>query len=368
MNPSEPSPHKIGILGAAGTIGSIIATTLLEQGFPPPQLLLGDPREGLFQSGSFSLSLIASANEVMAQADIVVLCIKPQVWKTLLLPYRNGQIIVSPMAGIAIETIREAGLAQGAHIKIARFMPNTACRIGQGLIGSFAPDLSAEEFSMIKGLYASGELIQVNSEDDLNKMTVPASAIAFYFYIVELLEHICLEAQLPSKESLQTILEGCLESLKSATDGGVNTKGHDLEALLQNAFCIVYLKALELAGIDPALIEQTPIAQQRQKTVSTLEMALHKIVKDLAGTPDSLKAVSRTATHSFIKALRDFFIQNHFSIEQADLIAKQTVKGAYGLMTEPEARSAAILRTNVTSKGGTTEAGLKALGLLLSQL
>jgi pyrroline-5-carboxylate reductase len=360
MNPSEPSPHKIGILGAAGTIGSIIATTLLEQGFPPPQLLLGDPREGLFQSGSFSLSLIASANEVMAQADIVVLCIKPQVWQTLNLPYRNGHIIVSPMAGISVETIRQA---TDAHIKIARFMPNTACRIHQGLIGSWNPDLNSQEFALIKGLYTNGELIEVKTEDDLNKITVASSGIAFYFYMIELFEQIALEVGIPLAEASPFILEGCLKALHSPQEESTNpTDAASLTSTLQNAFCIVYLKALELAGTPALVIQETAIAKQQKKWAAALQKQA-PIPSTSATNIENLKQSVELATLTFIAALKDFFIENSFTPTQAILMAKQTVRGAYGLLTEPNARAAATLRINVTSKGGTTEAGLKALGL-----
>ena len=63
----------------------------------------------------------------------------------------------------------------------------------------------------------------------------------------------------------------------------------------------------------------------------------------------------------FIEALTNAAIKNGMSADMAEIAARQTIIGAAALANHENATTPQTLRENVTSKGGTTQAGLEVL-------
>jgi pyrroline-5-carboxylate reductase len=120
--------------------------------------------------------------------DIIVLATKPQDVGAVyagLKPYiRPEQIIISIMAGISIQTMKD-------HLgteKIVRCMPNLPCQIGAGVTG-FMLDKSIgqdESSFIIRLLQSTGVAIRLSDEDKLNAVTaLSGSGPAYVFYFMQ---------------------------------------------------------------------------------------------------------------------------------------------------------------------------------------
>ncbi|WP_066803742.1 pyrroline-5-carboxylate reductase [Moraxella oblonga] len=126
-----------------------------------------------------------NAHTLIAGADVVVLCVKPQVAKEVapsLLPYLFDKLILSVMAGIGVDKLSRYF---GSH-KIVRAMPNLPASVGHGATGLFA-NVGDDDKMLAQLIMASvGLTVWVDDEDKLHAVTaVAGSAPAYFFYILE---------------------------------------------------------------------------------------------------------------------------------------------------------------------------------------
>ena len=120
--------------------------------------------------------------------DLIVLAVKPQDISSLLGSIRefidSQQLILSIMAGIKIQTIKEGLNAS----KIIRAMPNLPAQIGVGMtVYTSSPDVTRIELVTVQNLLsASGKTIYVEREEMINAATaISGSGPAYVFYFMQ---------------------------------------------------------------------------------------------------------------------------------------------------------------------------------------
>ena len=108
-------------------------------------------------------------------ADIIFIAVKP---------HHAEQLLVSIMAGVTIQTIKET---TGLH-KIIRAMPNLPAQIGKGLTSYVAsPEVSRIELLTIESLLdTTGKSILVKDENYIDASTgISGSGPAYVFYFMQ---------------------------------------------------------------------------------------------------------------------------------------------------------------------------------------
>ena len=134
---------KIAIIGA-GNMGSAIARGLAQGDLVPPEnITVSNPSEAKLQALQRDIpGLRTTASNVKAagDADLVILCVKPWVVDDVLLelPWRDGQILASVVAGRSISSLAAILSAKGPlapmpNLTFFRIVPNTAAAIGQSM-------------------------------------------------------------------------------------------------------------------------------------------------------------------------------------------------------------------------------------------
>ncbi len=126
--------------------------------------------------------------ECLPQSDMVFIAVKPYHTEELFAKMKDlvrpDQIIVSLVAGLKIETIKEQ-LGVG---KIVRTMPNLPAKVGKG-VTSFTESLevSRVELLMVRNLLdTTGTSIHVSTEDFIDKSTgISGSGPAYVFYFMQ---------------------------------------------------------------------------------------------------------------------------------------------------------------------------------------
>lgn len=162
--------QKVLIIGGTGWIGHSFAKRFLETELLPQEQLLVANQSG--KSGIFAdYPDVTVSNDVaalVAQADIVVLAVRPQQLASLGCDLA-GKLTISVMAGTSIESIKSAVNAD----KVIRTMPNAACELGQSYTPYFASEMvDAADIELLESLLAAvGEYAAVDSEDALNFLT-----------------------------------------------------------------------------------------------------------------------------------------------------------------------------------------------------
>lgn len=131
--------------------------------------------------------LPAQADEIIKQADVVVLSVKPQVMAEVcqdVMPHLSDQLVLSVAAGLSVQTLKKM---LGGYQRIVRSMPNLPLAIGLGATGLYALNVDLDDKDLADAIMgASGITIWVDDEQLMHTVTaVAGSAPAYFFYLLE---------------------------------------------------------------------------------------------------------------------------------------------------------------------------------------
>ena len=172
-----------------GNMANAILGGLLREGLAPKQVVVIEPFAETADKlrKELGVEVHAQASHVLANSDLVVWAVKPQVFKDAALPvasFTQNSLHLSVAAGI-----RSDSIARWLHTnRVVRSMPNTPALVGQGITGLFARDgVSAQDKKLVEHvLKSTGEWLWVTQESDLDVVTaLSGSGPAYVFYFLE---------------------------------------------------------------------------------------------------------------------------------------------------------------------------------------
>ena len=181
----------------------------------------------------------------IAEADLVVLAVKPQAFSDLadeIRPFvNNEQVFLSIMAGVSIQSIQSLLQVE----KVIRAMPNIAAQIGEGMSVFTSSDaITRIELVTVQNLLEStGKNLYVSGEDLIDAGTaVSGSGPAYVLYFMEAIMQAAIKLGFtkPQAEMLtgQTF-KGIIEFFQNSKDDyqtlihKISSKGGTTEAALQ---------------------------------------------------------------------------------------------------------------------------------------
>lgn len=135
-------------------------------------------------------NIYSNFGDFAGQADLVMLCVKPQDFEKMaaeLKPYLGDQLVLSIMAGMSIEKIKET---LGGKGRIVRAMPNLPAQLGYGMtVFTVSPDVDKIHLFAIQNLInTTGKSLYVNDEGMLDAATaLSGSGPAYVFYFIDVL-------------------------------------------------------------------------------------------------------------------------------------------------------------------------------------
>jgi pyrroline-5-carboxylate reductase len=181
---------KIAFIGS-GAMAEAMISGLLRQGLARPENMhTSDARlERVNElSEKYGTQPFTDNNQAAANADVVVLSVKPQRLTEVLRGLKNtvpsGAVVLSIVAGATIEKISK-GLK---HNSVVRSMPNTPAQISQGITVWFAsPAVSDAQKEMAQNiLSALGDQVPVDDESYLDMATaLSGTGPAYVFLFME---------------------------------------------------------------------------------------------------------------------------------------------------------------------------------------
>lgn len=170
----------IWLLGCGNMGGALLGRWLVEDMGPVAVI---DPAPRAVPGG-----VSASAHPPEGRPDVLVLAVKPQVWREAVLPLiaKMGPLtlVVSVMAGVTTADI--ASVFPGAAI--IRAMPNTPAAIGKGVTALFTTAGDLAEGAAEALFSAAGATVWLENEADFDAVTaVSGSGPAYVFAFIEAL-------------------------------------------------------------------------------------------------------------------------------------------------------------------------------------
>ncbi|GAB4433323.1 MAG: pyrroline-5-carboxylate reductase [bacterium] len=205
--------------------------------------------------------------KIIGSSDVLVLAVKPQNMKNLLQEIKTlikNQLIISIAAGISSDFLKK-GLGEK---KIVRTMPNTPALVSKGITGVYCTEKVTEKDKELveKILKAVGEVIFVDKEDDIDKITaLSGSGPAYVYYFMEALEDAGVYAGLSRDRARRLILETFLGSVFLMKETGKTPTELREMVTSPGGTTINALYCLEKNGVKGALYEAVMSAYKRAK-------------------------------------------------------------------------------------------------------
>ncbi len=261
---------RIGFIGGGAMGEALVSAFLKANAIQASDVIVSDVAEARRQqlSSEYGIAVTGDNGEAVANADIVVLAVKPQEFSNVAAPLKgtltSNTTVLSIMAGVAIDRIA-SGLG---HDAIVRVMPNTAAFVAEAMsvwIASSAVDDRTK--SIIAVLLATlGREMEVSDEAQVDMATaVNGSGPGFVFYFLEGLidgaEKVGFAREQAEELAVQTLYGSALLARESDKDAGalremVASKGGTTAAGLQ---------ALDEAGVRGAIASAVVAAHERAK-------------------------------------------------------------------------------------------------------
>jgi len=183
------SKQKIVFIGG-GNMASALIGGLLAADYPAEMITVVEPQAG---QRDYFLALGVEAtdsSDVVAQAEVLVLAVKPQVMAEVCAGLAaNVQaakpLVVSVAAGVRCKAVEHW---LGGDIALVRCMPNTPALVSAGASGLFAnAQVTTFQHELAESLLrAVGVIAWVQEEDQLDTVTaLSGSGPAYYFRFME---------------------------------------------------------------------------------------------------------------------------------------------------------------------------------------
>jgi pyrroline-5-carboxylate reductase len=179
---------KVGIVGAGVMAEAMITGLLADKSVRPADLVASHPRRErrAALSAQHGISVVARNREAVADADTVVLAVKPQMLRSVMRELgpalSNGQVVLSIVAGATLKTL-STGLH---HAAVVRAMPNTPAQIRKGIaVWTASPACSVAQRDRARAvLRALGDERQVDDEDFVAMATALSGTGPTYLFAV----------------------------------------------------------------------------------------------------------------------------------------------------------------------------------------
>jgi pyrroline-5-carboxylate reductase len=270
---------QLGLIGG-GVMGTAILSRLLEQGlYQAEDVCVSEPwdkRRAELQE-QYGVR-VTDNNSEAAQADVLLLAIKPQVFGAVAAqleagrglelgdqqrPEMSHQLVVSILAGTPLKTLQAAFAQQ----PVIRAMPNTPAIVGAGCTAIAAGDqVQPEHIARARQIFSSiGSVVEV-PESLMDAVTgLSGSGPAYVALMIEALADGGVLAGLPrataSQLALETVL-GTAQLLKQTNQHPAQLKD---QVTSPGGTTIAGVTALERGGFRAALIDAVQAAWLRSQ-------------------------------------------------------------------------------------------------------
>lgn len=186
---------KIGFIGIGNMGGSILAGYAASETSSDKELMAFDKNEEVCSKAKSNipqLTICADGKELVREADVILLGVKPQIMGPVLEEiageYNKESLVISMAAGVNISFYEKYF---GNDAKIIRIMPNLPAKVGAGMISVSRNDnVTEEQFKLAMEIFGSVGMAEEVDESMIDCVIgVSGSSPAYtYMYIQALAE------------------------------------------------------------------------------------------------------------------------------------------------------------------------------------
>ena len=262
---------RIAFIGGGNMAASLIGG-LRAQGTPADTICASDPGEEQRKkiNAEHGIQTFAQNADALANADVVVLAVKPQVMQAVCRDLaghlRAEQLIVSIAAGISCASLQHWLGPQPRAI--VRCMPNTPSLLRQGASGLYANDQvsNTQKQQAEQLLSAVGLALWLDHEPLIDAVTaVSGSGPAYFFLLIEAMTAAGEQLGLPRETAAQLTLQTAIGAARMACESDVEAAELRRRVTSPNGTTEAAIKTFQAGGFEE-LVKQALTAAARRST------------------------------------------------------------------------------------------------------
>lgn len=263
---------KLGFIGC-GNMGSAMIGGILRKGTLKKEEILVShlTEEGAVRSREqLGVEATLDNRRVAREASAVVLAVKPQFYEEVIREVRDlftpETLLIGIAPGKTMEWLEEQC---EMPLKIARFMPNTPARVGEGMTGMCVNSrLTREDTAWLKAVADSFGRTEIVPERLMDAVVaVSGSSPAFVFLFIEAMADAAVAQGMPRKQAYSFAAQAVLGSAKLMLETGLHPGELKDMVCSPAGTTIEGVRALEKAGMRSAVFEALTACAEKGKRI-----------------------------------------------------------------------------------------------------
>lgn len=263
---------KIGFIGL-GNMAKAMLGGMLAKGIAGKEDIIGSDKMKAAMDAAkeaYGITVTADNKEVAAQADVLILAVKPQFLGEAISEMKEAvkedTLIISIAAGKTISQIEELF---GKEIKLVRVMPNTPALVGEGCSGVCRNSrVSDEEMEICMKLLRSFGTADEVSEKLMDAVTgVSGSSPAFVFMFIEAMADGAVAAGMPRTQAYAFAAQSVMGSAKLVLETGKHPGELKDMVCSPAGTTIAGVRVLEEKGLRAAVMDAVIEAAEKSRNM-----------------------------------------------------------------------------------------------------
>lgn len=265
---------KIAFVGA-GNMASALIGGMLADGTPADSISASDPDQDKLSALAQRLGIqILDSNQQAAQADVLVLAVKPQALRRVAEELSetvqlNRPLVLSIAAGVRSSTLNEW---LGGQVALVRSMPNTPAMVQSGATALFAtPQVNATQREMAETILRSvGLTCWLQDEAQMDAVTaLSGSGPAYFFLVMEAMEEAAIQLGLEGETARLLTLQTALGAARMALESDAAPAQLRQNVTSPGGTTEQALRSFEQDGLRACFARALTAAQQRSAELAT---------------------------------------------------------------------------------------------------
>lgn len=259
----------IGFIGAGNMGSAIIGGAIKSKLIFESEIYISDTNKKSLEKIADEYGVMTGENNsAAAKADILFLCVKPNVLYSVIDEIKNvisdNTIVVSIAAGQSMNKITEAF---GKKVKLVRVMPNTPALVGEGMAAvSKSDSVTDDEVLKILEIFNGCGKAELVDEWLMDAVTaVSGSSPAYVFMFIEAMADAAVKGGMPRNKAYTFAAQSVLGSAKMVLETGKHP------AELKDMVCspggttIEAVEVLESEGLRNAVMKAMSACIEKSK-------------------------------------------------------------------------------------------------------
>lgn len=261
---------KVGFIGCGNMgkamIGGIIKSKLVSRN---DIIVSTSSQESLDKvRKEFGVGSNLDNKEVARKADILILAVKPHLYKGILREIkeeiRKETIVVSIGAGISLAFLKE-NLKEAS--KFIKTMPNTPASVGEGMSAvSPGEDLNEEEIKEVVNIFESFGEVEIIDEKLMDAFTaIAGSAPAYIFILIEAMADAGVKEGLARNVAYKMAAQAVLGSAQMVLESSEHPASLKDKVCSPSGTTIESVISLEKSGFRASIMEAMEVCSEKSK-------------------------------------------------------------------------------------------------------